>query len=131
MKLAALTVFLLPALFAQPKDWAFYGGDAGGQRYSALKQINVNNVANLKPAWQYGVGGGVDFSNAAARAETGSEAVPLMIHGVLFVPTRQKTIVALEPETGKEVWKYKLGNVSASPGKSRSGCRASSDSRPR
>src|SRR6202050_2799245 len=113
MKLAALTVFLLPALFAQPKDWAFYGGDAGGQRYSALKQINVNNVANLKPAWQYGVGGGVDFSNAAARAETGSEAVPLMVNGVLFLPTRQKTIVALEPETGREVWKYDLGTVSA------------------
>ena len=113
MKLVALSVFLLPALYAQQKDWAFYGGDAGGQRYSALTQINVNNVAKLKPAWQYGVGGGVDFSNAAARAETGSEAVPLIVNGVLFLPTRQKTIVALEPETGKEVWKYDLGKVGA------------------
>ena len=113
MKLVSLTFFLLPALFAQQKDWAFYGGDPGGQRYSTLTQINVRNVAKLKPVWQYGVGGGVDFSNAAARAETGSEAVPLMVNGVLFLPTRQKTIVALEPETGKEVWKYDLGTVSA------------------
>ena len=29
-----------------------------------LTQITVHNVAKLKPAWQYGVGGGVDFSNA-------------------------------------------------------------------
>src|ERR1700733_7855223 len=113
MKFVSLAFLLLPALYAQQKDWSFYGGDAGGQRYSTLTQINVHNVAKLKPAWQYGVGGGVDFSNAAARAETGSEAVPLMVNGVLFLPTRQKTIVALEPETGKEVWKYELGNVSA------------------
>jgi len=113
MKRVALTFFLLPPLYAQQKEWAFYGGDAGGQRYSALAQINVNNVASLKPAWQYGVGGGVDFSTAAMRAETGSEAVPLIVNGVLFLPTRQKTIVALQPETGKEVWKYDLGNVSA------------------
>jgi glucose dehydrogenase len=113
MKLVSLTFLLLPALYAQQKDWASYGGDARGQRYSTLTQIDVHNVAQLKPAWQYGVGGGVDFSNAAVRAQTGSEAVPLMVKGVLFLPTRQKTIVALEPETGKEVWKYDLGNVSA------------------
>ena len=76
MKLVSLAFLLLPALYAQQHDWASYGGDAGGQRYSTLAQINVDNVGKLKPAWQYGVGGGVDFSNAAARAETGTEVVP-------------------------------------------------------
>ena len=97
-----------PGLFAQ-KEWPNYGGDPGGQRYS-----NTGNVAKLKPVWQYGLStGGVDFANSAVRAETGSEAVPLIVGGLLFVPTRQKTIVALEPETGKEIWKYDLGKVSA------------------
>ncbi len=114
MRLAPFTTFLLlSVLNAQQKDWANYGGDPGGQRYSALTQINTKNVAKLKPAWQYGIGAGADFANAAARAETGTEAVPLMVNGVLFLPTRQKTIVALEPETGKEVWKYDLGKVAA------------------
>ena len=113
MKTALLFLGTLAALRAQPKDWPAYGGDPGGQRYSALTQINVKNVAKLKPAWQYAVGGTADFASSAARAATGSEAVPVMINGVLFLPTRLKTIVALEAETGKEIWKYDLGAVAA------------------
>ncbi|MEE8527765.1 MAG: hypothetical protein V3S70_04240, partial [Gammaproteobacteria bacterium] len=34
-------------------SWAYYGGDAGGQRYSALTQINGANVGQLRVAWTY------------------------------------------------------------------------------
>ena len=115
MKLIPLALFAIPALYAQQKDWQFYGGDPGGQRYSSLTQINAKNVSKLKPAWQYGIAplGSTNFANAASRAETGTEAVPVVVNGVMFLPTRQKTIVALEPETGKEIWKYDLGKVAA------------------
>ena len=33
-------------------DWTFYGGDAGGSRYSVLDQINRGNVTQLRPAWE-------------------------------------------------------------------------------
>src|SRR4029077_20562622 len=62
-------VLLLPAparLFAQdvtyqqllhadgtPQNWLMYGGDYSSQRFSRLKQINRENVRNLKPAWIY------------------------------------------------------------------------------
>jgi quinoprotein glucose dehydrogenase len=31
--------------------WEYYGGDAGGNRYSKLDHINPGNVANLSVAW--------------------------------------------------------------------------------
>ena len=39
--------------------------------------------------------------------------MPIMVGGVLYTPTLQHTIVALEPETGKEIWKYDLGRAGA------------------
>ena len=34
-------------------DWPVYGHDAGGERFSALAQINTKNVARLQRAWTY------------------------------------------------------------------------------
>ena len=33
-------------------DWGYYGGDGFAQRYSPLREINRDNVAQLKPAWR-------------------------------------------------------------------------------
>lgn len=117
MKLCTLILLAasLAAMLHAQRDWAGYSGDPGGQRYSSLNQINTGNVSKLKPAWQYAIdeSKAADFTSSAARAETGTEAVPIVVDGVLFTPTRQRTIVALEPETGKELWKYALGRVGA------------------
>jgi len=81
--------------------WASYAGNPGGQRYSPLTQINTKNVSTLKLAWQYGV-----------DAATGvSQAIPIVVGGVMYTSTAQRTIVALDPATGKEIWKYDLGKV--------------------
>ena len=34
-------------------DWRNYGGNLAGNRYSALEDINIQNVKNLKIAWTY------------------------------------------------------------------------------
>ncbi len=39
-----------------PASWAYYGGDAGGSRYSSLSQINRDNVERLQIAWTYRTG---------------------------------------------------------------------------
>ena len=94
-------------------EWAVYGRDQTGQRYSPLKQIDTRNVSKLKLAWQYGVNpAGID-RDPATRVLTSTEAVPIMVGGVLYTPTVQHSIVALEPETGKEIWKYDLGKTGA------------------
>jgi len=100
LPITSIVFALSPSLLGQ--TWPAYGGHAGGQRYSPLTQINSRNVIRLKVAWQY-------------RFANGSEAVPIMIGGLLFSPTINHTIVALQPETGKEVWKYELPSSVSAP----------------
>jgi len=103
-------LFVAISLHAQT-DWPAYYHDPAAQRYSPLTQINTANVTKLKLAWQYGVDPKSVDLNSASRLLTATEAVPIMVGGVLFTPTVHHNIVALEPETGKEVWKYDLGSA--------------------
>jgi glucose dehydrogenase len=108
-----LAAVAAPVLLSQT-EWPGYSGDPGGQRYSTLNQINTKNVTKLKLAWQYGIDNAVaGQSNAARGGIAATEAVPIMVGGVLYTPTVNHTIVALEPETGKELWKYELGRAGA------------------
>lgn len=110
------------AVLSGQTDWPYYGHDPGGMKYSPLDQINTGNVAGMVRAWTY-------HSNADAatepptttvatpgrparpRSRPVSEATPLVIDGVMYLPTAYSTVVALEPETGKEIWKYKVNNA--------------------
>ena len=95
-------------------NWLGYGGDNAGLSYSSLRQINTSNVGKLKLVWQYGVD--TTPKNQPLSTNGGvatTEAVPIMINGILYTPTPKHTIVALECETGKELWKFDLGNTGA------------------
>lgn len=93
--------------------WPHYGGDAGGTRYSALDQINRENVADLEIAWTYRTG---DFEGSPAPAETpcsechGSdskfEATPILRSNRLFLSTPLNRVIALDPSTGEELWSF-------------------------
>jgi quinoprotein glucose dehydrogenase len=39
-----------------------------------------------------------------------SEAIPLVIDGVMYLTTAARRVVALEPETGKEIWTYSVAD---------------------
>ena len=80
----------------QPGDWPLYGRDPGGTRYSPLDQINTTNVTHLARAWTYHTG-------ERGRA---FEITPIVVGGMLYFATQTQKIVALDPETGKEIWKY-------------------------
>jgi glucose dehydrogenase len=98
--------------FDAKNDWAASGRDEAGQRFSPLKQIDTKNIGKLKLAWQYGIDKSVASASGAQRVIPPTEAVPLVIGNVLFTPTTQHNIVALEADTGKEIWKYDLGHAS-------------------
>ena len=87
-------------LFSQPVphkgDWPIYGRDSGGSRYSALDQINVKNVATLRRAWVYHTG----------ERGRSFETTPIVIDNVLYFSTQNQKIVALDADSGKEIWKY-------------------------
>ena len=81
-----------------------YNRDLGGTRFSPLAQITTKNVSRLVPAWTYKVG--------KVRAEGitgGTEMTPIVVNGMMYLATNNR-LVALEPETGKEIWSYDLKN---------------------
>ncbi len=89
---------------SERSDWAYVGHDAGGMRYSPLKQINVDNVKNLTVAWTYHVGDISDGKGFARRS--GFETTPILVDGTLFFTTPFNRVIALDPETGKERWTF-------------------------
>jgi quinoprotein glucose dehydrogenase len=94
MKFAVL--LLCAAGLHAANEWPVYGHDAGGTKYSPLAQINRKNVNRLDRAWTYHTGEqGRQF-----------ESTPIVVGGVLYFSTQQQRIVALDAETGKEIWKY-------------------------
>jgi len=77
--------------------WHRSHGDNGGTRFSALDQINRQNVTNLQVAWTY-------------HSQDGSNYIqcnPIVVDGVMFGPTPGKHIVAVNAATGAELWRYK------------------------
>jgi quinoprotein glucose dehydrogenase len=85
-------------------DWAYYGHDAGGMRYSPLKQINIDNVSQLQVAWTYHTGDISDGKGIPKRS--GFETTPILVDGTLYLTTPFNRVIALDPEIGKERWEY-------------------------
>ena|ERR1700728_680491 len=86
-------------------DWPTYGHDPASTRYSPLKQIDRKNVDQLVRAWTY-------HMKAPGRGRS-SEATPIVVNGVMYLPTPYNRVVALQPETGKELWTYEIGGATA------------------
>src|SRR5690242_12110202 len=100
-----LMMVLSPSVSAQ--EWRFYGGDAGGTRFSALQQINRSNVGKLKRAWTYHMGEIDRSGNETDRHHIAPfESTPLMVDGVLYFSTPSNRVIALDAETGKEIWQF-------------------------
>jgi glucose dehydrogenase len=90
-------------------NWPMYRYDYAGSGYSPLTQINAGNVANLTQAWTFSLQSNAP-APATARGRGGagginSEATPIVVGGVMYAPTANR-VVALEPETGKEIWSH-------------------------
>src|SRR5882724_9294116 len=85
-------------------EWPNYGNDPGGMRYSALTQINRDNVSKLKVAWIFHTG---DISDGSRdRKRSGFEATPILVDGTLYFTTPFNRVIALDPETGKQRWAF-------------------------
>lgn len=111
MRILVLTAICLMSAIsrvaaADPLDgnWAFYGGDAGGSRYSPLDQINKTNVTELKPAWELHTGDVSDGSDGRPKSEF--EGTPIVVGGTMYLSTPFNRVLALDPETGTEKWNF-------------------------
>ena len=82
-------------------DWPNVGHDNQAQRHSPLKQIDVQNVSRLTPAWTFPL---TDEGDAAGSKTT--ESVPLVLNGRMYVSWPFCHVASLDPETGRPFWRY-------------------------
>ena len=92
--------------FVANGQWANYGNDPGGMRYSPIKQINAANVKDLKLAWTYQSGELKTYEGTNLASKAALETTPLMIDGVLYFSTPTNRIIAIDAATGKERWVF-------------------------
>lgn len=91
------------------EDWPVYGNDAGGMRYSPLREINEQNVGRLKPAWIYRTGELRKYEGTAAMEKAAFEATPIKIGRTLYFSTPSCRVIALDAGTGQEKWVFDPG----------------------
>jgi PQQ-dependent dehydrogenase (methanol/ethanol family) len=87
-----------PSFARENLDWRYHGKDLANGRFQDVDQINPSNVAKLKPAWIFHTG--INDPNMSM------EMTPIVIDGVMYVPTGDDDVFALDAATGKQIWAY-------------------------
>lgn len=85
------------------QDWPAYGRTQAGVRYSPLNQINEQNVKDLKVAWTFRTG---DLKSGNDSGETTNQVTPIKIGNDMYMCTTHQWLIALDPATGKEKWRF-------------------------
>jgi len=75
-------------------NWLSYNGDYTGRRYSALREVNTNNVAQLRAEWVF-----------HAPNSDRLEVTPVVADGIMFL-TSANDAYALDAQTGRTLWHY-------------------------
>ena len=103
--ITTLAIFAAASLSAQRavpttgyRDWKAYGGGPENTRYSALRQIDRDNVGKLEVAWTF------DTDDAFKGSEM--QCNPIVVDGVLYATTPKVRVIALDASTGKLRWSF-------------------------
>ncbi len=92
---------------AQVADWPVTEGAPGGGRFSPLDDITRENLGRLRVAWSYRHG---DFWKGSfplpVNRGSAFESTPIVAGGRLFLTTPRNRVIALDPETGRELWSF-------------------------
>jgi quinoprotein glucose dehydrogenase len=76
-------------------DWTEYLGGPDRNHYSALTQINPDNVTKLQPAWSY-----------SAPDSGQMQMNPIIVNGILYGVTAGVRAFAINASTGEEIWNF-------------------------
>jgi quinoprotein glucose dehydrogenase len=102
--LSVLAAFAAGSARCDEAGWPFYGGDAGGERYSQAAQITPANVGRLKQIWSYSTGDLASKGPAMRRASF--EVTPILDDGRLYLCSPFDEVSALDPATGRLLWRF-------------------------
>jgi quinoprotein glucose dehydrogenase len=85
--------------------WEHWGGDRGGTRFSPLTQITPDNVGNLVRAWEFRTGD-LDSRAPEVMKRTKFQATPLFVEDSLIFCTPFNEVIALDPGSGVQKWRF-------------------------
>jgi PQQ-dependent dehydrogenase (methanol/ethanol family) len=75
-------------------------GNYAQTRFYPNRQININNVSRLRPAWIF-----------QTDVQESMETSPIVVNGIMYITTSFDHVYALNARTGEQIWEYaqKLG----------------------
>lgn len=79
----------------EPGNWMSHGRTYDEQRYSPLDSVNASNVGQLGMAW-----------TTKLDIDSGTEATPLVVDGVMYTTGAFSIVYAINAATGELLWKY-------------------------
>lgn len=79
----------------EPANWMTYYGAYNGWRYSALTQINTQNVEQLAVKWSFTMG-----------EYQGLQVTPIVVDGVMYLASADNHVYALNAATGERLWRH-------------------------
>jgi alcohol dehydrogenase (cytochrome c) len=79
----------------EPQNWLTYSGGYASQRHSQLTTIRPANARDLELKWVY-----------QTRSLERHQVTPLVVNGVMYTIQSPNDVIALNAETGKQIWAY-------------------------
>jgi quinohemoprotein ethanol dehydrogenase len=79
--------------------WLTNGGTLSNQRFSPLREINRDNVANLKGKWRTKLASG-------GGAQHSGQGQPIVHAGVIYITTGASDVLAVAADKGNILWRY-------------------------
>jgi quinoprotein glucose dehydrogenase len=96
LSLAIAGIIGVTAVTLAQNDWKTYGNDPGHTKFSTLTQITPQNVTRLTKAWEF------DTKTPGRKWQN----TPVVINNILYITLQNGGVVALEPESGRELWRF-------------------------
>jgi quinoprotein glucose dehydrogenase len=85
-------------------------GDNESKRYSSLNKINKSNVKNLKNVWEF------KFNLKKKFGRKVNQLTPIFVNNKIVTASLDNYVIALNPKTGKVIWKNNFGSNIGSRG---------------
>lgn len=93
------------------ENWLAYGANNHATRFSPAGQITRENVAGLREAWHFHTGDLPPSDEPTLPPEHGKirygfQNTPLKVGNFLYVCTPSQQVIALDPASGQERWRF-------------------------
>ena len=104
----ALVIFTTFPVAAEEKmamiDWPYVGSEQSQTKYSKADEITQANVNELEILWEWKPN---EFPLEEFGTKPGPfQATPIMVDNILYLSTMYMRVVALNAETGEELWSF-------------------------